>query len=122
MPAKIFIIFNSYKIFICNQTSRCGDVMLAIDHFFCQNTKFHFLLCLKQDSLIVKEWVFPSSILAFLMYETRKFLGKCTSGREPCQKIATDKKRGRILEAVDCFGQHVVHFCAEVISWISVYL
>ena len=47
--------------------------MLAIDHFFCQNTKFHFLLFLKQDALIVKEWVFPSSILAFLMYETRKF-------------------------------------------------
>ena len=105
---------------MCNQISRYDDVMLGIDHFF---VKIVLLFPFSQTGWAHLDRM-GISLLDACMFNVRDTLvyesqlekfknGEFTSGTGSCQKTAMDKKRGRILEAADHFGQDIVNFGAK---------
>ena len=111
---------------MCNQISRHDDDMLGIDHFF---VKIVWLFAFSQTGWAHRDRM-GISLLDACMFDVRDTLvyesqlekfknGKFTSGTGPSQKAAMDKKKGRILEAADRFGQDIVHFGAKEVGLIS---
>ena len=111
---------------MCNQISSYDDVMLRIDHFF---VKIVSLFAFSQTGWAHRDKM-SLSLLDACMFDVRDTLvyenqlekfknGEFTSGTGPSQKAAMDKKRGRILEAADRFGQGIVHFGAKEVGLVS---
>ena len=88
------------------------------------------MLFVKQDGLIVTGDRMGISLLDACMFDVpdtsvyeiqfEKFKnGEFTGRTGPSQKAATEKKRGRVLEAADCFGQYIVHSGVKEVGLIS---
>ena len=111
---------------MCYQISHYDDMMLGIDNFFVKLVSFF--------AFSQTEWAHRDrmgiSLLDACMFAVRDTLvyesqlekfknGEFTGGTGPSQKAAMDRKRGRILEAADRFGQDIVHFGAKEVGLIS---